>query len=76
MLTATSDDVGGLIVCQRCKHTGHYLKADVRNAEREREFRSRLACSRCGASDFTLVPKQEIWPASETSVWTQRAVGR
>lgn len=76
MLTATSDDVGGLIVCQRCKHTGYYLKADVRNAERERKFRSRLACSGCGASDFTRVPKQEIWPASETSVLTQHAVGR
>ena len=76
MLTATSEDVGGLIVCQRCKHTGYFLKADVRNAEREREFRSRLACSGCGASDFMLVPKQEIWPALETSVLTQRAVGR
>ena len=76
MLTATSEDIGGLIVCQRCKHSGYYLKADVRNAEREREFRSRLACSSCGASDFTLVPKQEIWPVSEMSMIPQRAMGR
>ena len=59
MLTVQSEHVGGMIVCNGCHHSGPYLKADVRNPAAERAFRKRMACSRCGARAFTLVPKQE-----------------
>jgi hypothetical protein len=51
------DEIGGLVVCRKCQHMGQYLKADVRNAEAERRLRDRLACSRCGCREFTLVPR-------------------
>ena len=54
-----ADDIAGMVVCQKCQHSGFYLKADVRNADAEQRLRERLACSRCGSRLFTLVPKQE-----------------
>ena len=51
------DDVGGHVICMNCAHTGQYLKKDVRNREAEQRLRARLACSRCGARDFLLMPQ-------------------
>jgi hypothetical protein len=69
MLSPQSDDVGGLVVCQRCQHSGPYLKAHVRNPETERLFREKLACSSCGSRDYTLVPKQEDHPSLRLGTW-------
>lgn len=67
-----ADDIAGLVVCRKCQHSGHYLKADVRNSEAERRLRDRLACSRCGSRLFTLVPKQVDIP----SLFTDDPIGK